>query len=142
VPFYQEARKLVKTAGKILEGHWCGRTETLLPLVPGCGLDVVEAIVTRPMAKIGLSEALDLLRGEVVLQGGIPSVLVCRETCTDREFEAYIGTPLCRCAAARGSRWHVGQCSPNANSRAWRRWPNGLTPGAEPRQRPVGLDAP
>ncbi|MGD0089232.1 MAG: uroporphyrinogen decarboxylase family protein [Planctomycetota bacterium] len=90
VPFYQEARKLVKASGKIFESHWCGHTETLLPLVPGCGLDVVEAIVTRPMARLGLSEALDLLRGEAVLQGGIPSVLVCRETCTDKEFEAYI----------------------------------------------------
>lgn len=33
VPFYQEARRIVKPAGKVFEGHWCGRTETLLHLV-------------------------------------------------------------------------------------------------------------
>jgi len=102
VPFYQEARPLVKAGGKVFEGHWCGRTETLLHLTPGCGLDVVEAIVTRPMAKIELSEALGLLRGAVVLQGGIPSVLVCRETCTDSEFEAYITNTIVPLRGRRG----------------------------------------
>lgn len=90
VPYYQEARKILKPKGKLFEGHWCGRTETLLHLVPGCGMDVIEAIVSKPMAKIELREALDRLKGEVVLQGGIPSVLVCREGCTDAEFDRYI----------------------------------------------------
>lgn len=90
IPFYQEAREIIHAGGKLFAGHWCGRTESLLHLVPGCGLGIVEAIVTRPMAGIELSEALDRLRGEVVLQGGIPSVLVCEEGCTREQFEAYI----------------------------------------------------
>jgi hypothetical protein len=90
IPFYQEARRILAPKGKIFEGHWCGRTQSLLPQVPGCGLDVVEAIVTRPMADVSLAEALDMLRGEVVLQGGIPSVLVCEEGGRDEDFERYI----------------------------------------------------
>jgi len=90
IPFYQEAGRLAAAGGKIFGGHWCGRTESLLPLVPGCGLDAVEAIVTEPMADITLAAALDALKGEVALQGGIPAVLVCREGGTDEEFDRYV----------------------------------------------------
>jgi len=92
IPFYREAKKILSAAGKIFEGHWCGRTQNLLDQVPGCGLDVVEAIVTWPMADISLSDALDLLKGEVVLQGGLPSVIVWRRSC-------------CRRPDARDSSW-------------------------------------
>lgn len=90
IPFYQELKEICSKNGKLLEGHWCGRTQNLLPLVPGCGLDIVEAIVTSPMADITLSDAIDMLRGEVVLQGGIPSVLVCEQGCTREQFGKYI----------------------------------------------------
>ncbi|NMB98430.1 MAG: hypothetical protein GYA02_17780, partial [Clostridiaceae bacterium] len=89
MPFYQDAKKILAEKGKIFEGHWCGRTQNLLDLVPECGLDVVEAIVTKPMADIELKDALDKLQGKVVLQGGIPSVLVCNEGATDEEFKRY-----------------------------------------------------
>ena len=90
VPFYHEVERICAGKSKLFEGHWCGRTESLLHLVPGCGLDIVEAIVTEPMSEISVAGALDLLRGRVVLQGGIPSVLVCREGCTAEEFERHI----------------------------------------------------
>ncbi|MHB9035751.1 MAG: uroporphyrinogen decarboxylase family protein [Armatimonadota bacterium] len=90
IPFYREANRVCHAGEKVFEGHWCGRTQNLLPLVPGCGLDVVEAIVTKPMADITLPDALDLLKGEVALQGGIPAVLVCDEGCTKDEFERYV----------------------------------------------------
>lgn len=90
IPYYLECKKILSEKGKIFEGHWCGRTENLLPLTVGCGLDVVEAIVTAPMANITLKEALDILDNRVVLQGGIPSVLVCEEGGTKQDFVRYI----------------------------------------------------
>lgn len=95
VPFYQEVAKITRAHGKVFQGHWCGRTQHLLPLVPGCGLDCVEAIVTAPMADVTLTEALEALQGQVVLQGGIPSVLVCEEGCSDDEFDHYIEEVIC-----------------------------------------------
>lgn len=95
IPFYREAKKIFAEKGKIFEGHWCGRTQTLLSLVPGCGLDVVEAIVTKPMADITLQDALEILQGEVVLQGGIPSVLVCNEGTDKQGFIDYIQQNIC-----------------------------------------------
>ena len=90
IPFYQDSKKIIGEKGKIFEGHWCGRTQNLLDLVSGCGLDVVEAIVTKPMADLKLTDALDALKGEVVLQGGIPSIMVCNEGATYEEFEKYL----------------------------------------------------
>ena len=89
-PFYQEVKKITSAHGKILEAHWCGRTETLLSLVPGTGIDVLEAIVTKPMSGITMDEAIGLVRGEVAIQGGLPSVSVCAEGFTDRQFEQYV----------------------------------------------------
>ncbi len=90
VPFYREVQRICSAKGKLCQGHWCGRTQSLLPLVPDCGLDIVEAIVTKPMANVTLHDALEMLQGKVVLQGGIPSVLVCDEGATRDEFLRYI----------------------------------------------------
>lgn len=90
IPYYREGKKILSEKGKIFEGHWCGRTENLLHLAKDCGLDVLEAIVTKPMANIALKEALDILEHKVVLQGGIPSVIVCKEGGTKEDFIRYI----------------------------------------------------
>ncbi|MCL2641017.1 MAG: uroporphyrinogen decarboxylase family protein, partial [Phycisphaerales bacterium] len=94
IPFYQAARPIIHASGKLLQGHWCGQTDVLLEHVPGSGMDVVEAIVSTPMAPITLTEALNRLRGEVTLQGGIPSVLVCEQGATQANFERYISETI------------------------------------------------
>lgn len=90
VPFYREVKKILSARGKIFQGHWCGRTQNLLSLTPGCGLDVIEAIVTTPMADITVKEALARLDGKIVMQGGIPAVMVCEEGCKRDNFIEYI----------------------------------------------------
>lgn len=101
-PFYREVKALCAARGKLFEGHWCGRTQNLLELVPGCGLDVVEAIVTRPMADISLPEALDRLKGEVVLQGGVPAVLVCPDCQSGAAFDSYMTEEILPLKGRRG----------------------------------------
>lgn len=102
IPFYQEVARSTRAHGKVFQGHWCGRTHHLLPLVPGCGLDCVEAVVTAPMAEVTLSDALDSLQGEVVLQGGIPSVMVCEEGCSSDEFDRYMEETILPLKGRRG----------------------------------------
>jgi hypothetical protein len=102
VPFYREAKAICAARGKLFEGHWCGRTQNLLPLVPGCGLDIVEAIVSKPMADITISEALDMLKGQVVLQGGLPSVIVCAECQSRAAFETYVREQILPLKGRRG----------------------------------------
>ncbi len=116
VPYYTEAKKILEPAGKIFEGHWCGRTQNLLPLVPGCGLDVVEAVVTRPMADVALKDALGMLRGEAVLQGGIPSVTVCPQGGSYADFEEYIRDTVLPLRRRRGFILGMGDnVPPNAD---------------------------
>jgi hypothetical protein len=102
IPFYQEVARHTRANGKVFQGHWCGRTQHLLPLTPGCGLDCVEAVVTAPMADVALADAIESLRGEVVLQGGIPSVLVCEEGCSADEFDRYIAETVLPLKGRRG----------------------------------------
>lgn len=91
VPYYQELSKMAHDNNKLLEGHWCGRTAPLLDIVPDCGLDIVEAIVTKPMDEtMTINQALEKLDGKVVMQGGIPAVMVCRVGCSMDDFKKYI----------------------------------------------------
>ncbi len=90
VPYYRRISAILHEAGKILQGHWCGRTKRLLPLVPDTGIDVVEAFASAPMADLTVAEALDALRGKVVLQGGIPSILMCEQGGTRDDLRRYV----------------------------------------------------
>lgn len=119
VPYYQELARILKSRGKILQGHWCGRTRDLLPLVPGSGLDVVEAVLTAPIAQLPLAEALDLLGGRAVLQGGIPSPLVCDQGYTRDDFLRYLDEVV---RPLRGRRGFVLGMSDNVppNADFWR----------------------
>jgi hypothetical protein len=90
LPFYAEAARHVQAAGKLLEVHWCGRTGKLLPLLPGSGVDIVEAVVTAPMSDLTLEQALESLEGKVVLQGGLPSVLMCPQGGTRADLENHV----------------------------------------------------
>ena len=87
--FYRECKDALGNE-KILSVHWCGRTQHLLPLLHGTGIDLVEAIVTEPMAPITLEAALDILDSKVALQGGIPAIMVCPDVVSQRDFEHYV----------------------------------------------------
>lgn len=90
VPYYKDVAKILHAQGKISKGHWCGRCEALLPYVPDCGLDVIEAILPKPMSKLDMEEAMDVCQGKVALQGGVPSVFMCKEGGTRENLKNYI----------------------------------------------------
>ncbi len=90
VPYYRKVSNVLHEAGKIFEVHWCGRTRRLLPLLPGTGVDVVEAVVPVPMSDLTIPEALSILRGHVVIQGGIPAVLMCEQGGSRDRLRTYV----------------------------------------------------
>lgn len=94
VPYYKRISAILHEAGKILQVHWCGRTKRLMPLVPGTGIDVVEAFVPVPMSDLTIAEALEMLCGKVVLQGGIPSILMCKQGGTRDDLRRYVADLL------------------------------------------------
>lgn len=90
LPFYAKVARIVHGAGKLLSVHWCGRTRRLLPLLPGAGVDIVEAVVTEPMSDLTVEEALASLGGQVVMQGALPSVLMCHEGGSRQDLVRYV----------------------------------------------------
>ena len=94
IPYYKEVARLLHEKGKLLEGHWCGQTDEILALTPGTGLDIVEAVLTKPMAKQTMKEALKKVKGDVALQGGVPSILMAPEGGTAEVLKEYVSNML------------------------------------------------
>lgn len=90
IPYYRKITQILMAAGKILEVHWCGRTKSLLRYVDGTGIGVIEALVCQPMANLTIPEALETLEGVCVVQGGVPSVMMCESWGTRDELRRYV----------------------------------------------------
>ncbi len=102
VPFYHAVRDILHPAGKIAQGHWCGQLDQLIPLMPDCGLDVIEAVTPKPMSGVDMCEAMERLEGKITLQGGIPSVFMCEVGGTRDELVRYVENLLAQVGHCRG----------------------------------------
>jgi len=114
VPYYQEVREILHAGGKIAQGHWCGQLDQLIPLMPDCGLDVIEAMTPKPMSQVAMRSAMDLLEGKITVQGGIPSVFMCDVGCTRDELVRYIEDLLEQVGHCRGFILGMGDNVPDA----------------------------
>lgn len=116
VPFYHQVRDILHASGKIAQGHWCGKLDQLLPLIPDCGLDVIEAVTPEPMSRVNMRAAMDLLEGKITIQGGVPSVCMCNEGCSRDELADYIRRLLDEIGHCRGFILGMGDnVPPNAD---------------------------
>jgi hypothetical protein len=116
VPYYRKVAEILHAGGKIAQGHWCGKLDTIIPEVPGCGLDAIEAVTPKPMTGVDMAECMDLLEGKIAVQGGLPSVFMCEEGCTRDELLAYTRTLLDAIGHRRGFILGMGDnVPPNAD---------------------------
>ena len=102
VPFYQQTAASLHAGGKLAQGHWCGQLHRLLPLMPACGLDIIEAMTPYPMSQVDMPAAMELLEGKIAVQGGIPSIYMCEQGCTRDELACYIEDLLDKVGHRRG----------------------------------------
>jgi len=114
VPYYQEVREILHAGGKIAQGHWCGQLDQLVPLMADCGLDVIEAVTPKPMSKVDMRQTMDLLEGNITIQGGVPSVYMCDVGCTRDELARYIEDLLEQIGHCRGFILGMGDNVPDA----------------------------
>lgn len=94
--FYQRIANILHKEGKIFQVHWCGRTGHLLPFVSQCGIDVVEAVTVQPMDKLTIPKALELAGDQVVIQGGVPSIMMCPQGGSKKQLEEYLTALVCQ----------------------------------------------
>ena len=73
MPFMQESADTIHAQGRYLGSHMDGNMESLLHLVPECGVDVVESFSPAPLTRLTFEDAWNAWRGKVLMWGGIPS---------------------------------------------------------------------
>jgi uroporphyrinogen-III decarboxylase len=88
-PYFQEFAQLLHSKGKILVFHADADSSLLLDLIRESGFDMVEVFTTAPMVKCTLTQAMEAWKNEVIIWGGIPSVILCDDY-SEEHFEAYM----------------------------------------------------
>ncbi|MBL8701518.1 MAG: corrinoid protein [Alphaproteobacteria bacterium] len=92
-------------AGKRLMCHCDGENLGLMDLIHESGMHIAESICPAPMTRVPLAEYYRRWSDKLVLEGGIPSTLLLRDT-SDAEFESYLDEMFR--AIAPGTRMVVG----------------------------------
>jgi hypothetical protein len=88
-PYYQEFSALLHAKGKKLAWHADDDSEAILQEVKDSGFDMSECFTTAPMVNVTLEEARKVWGTDVIIWGGVPSV-VLEPSFPEEEFEEYM----------------------------------------------------
>jgi uroporphyrinogen-III decarboxylase len=88
-PYFASFAARMREQGKVLCCHADADTSMLLDLIVSSGFGMAECFVTAPMVPVTLAQARAVLGREVIIWGGIPSVMLC-EPVSDAQFTAYM----------------------------------------------------
>jgi len=89
LPYYQEFSALLHQHHKRLCFHADADTSQLLELIRQAGFDMAETFVTAPMVPCTLRQARETWGSDVIIWGGVPSVIL-EDPTPDEEFTAYM----------------------------------------------------
>jgi len=90
LPYYQKVSSLFKKHGKWLSFHLDANSRLLLPYILKTGMRLADCFTTEPMVDCTLSEARKIWDNRVVIWGGIPSIILCPDLCSEEEFQHYL----------------------------------------------------
>jgi uroporphyrinogen-III decarboxylase len=88
-PYFREFAELLHSKGKILICHADADSSLLLDLIRESGFDMAEVFTTAPMVPCTMSQAREAWGSDVIIWGGVPSVILC-EPVSDERFEAFM----------------------------------------------------
>ena len=89
LPYFRSFAARMREQGKVLCCHADADTSMLLDLIVASGFGMAECFVTAPMVPVTMAQARAVLGREVIIWGGIPSVMLC-EPISDEQFAAYM----------------------------------------------------
>ena len=89
VPYFQPFAERLHERDKLLVCHADADTSRILDLIKAAGFDMAECFVTAPMVPMTLAQARATLGGDVIIWGGIPSMMLC-DPVSNAAFEAYV----------------------------------------------------
>ncbi len=90
VPWVRKAADILGRKGKYVSCHCDGENLGLMDLIRDSGMHIAEAITPAPMTKVPIEEYYRRWSHRLTLFGGIPSILLLRESTSDEDFEAYL----------------------------------------------------
>ncbi len=93
LPYFKPFAERLHKRDKLLVCHADADTSLLLDLIKEAGFDMAECFVTAPMVPMTLERARAVLGDDVIIWGGIPSMMLC-DPVTDGEFDSYMRTVL------------------------------------------------
>ncbi len=88
-PYYKEFSTLLHSRGKSLAWHADDDSKAILGEVREAGFDMSECFCTSPMVEVTLEEARASWGTDVIIFGGVPSI-VLEPTYPEEEFEEYM----------------------------------------------------
>ena len=89
LPYYQELTPPVRARGKTVAIHADNDTRLILSLIKEAGIGMAECFVTSPMVRTTLAEARAAWGDDVIIWGGVPSVIL-EEPYTEEQFERHM----------------------------------------------------
>jgi uroporphyrinogen-III decarboxylase len=90
LPYYQEFSARLHAKNKRLVMHADNDTRMILPELKAAGYDMLECFATWPLTQTTLAEARAALGTDVIIWGGVPSVLLEPDSTPEEEFERYM----------------------------------------------------
>ena len=76
--------------GKYLMTHTDGENRLLVALYLRAGFDIADSLCPAPMTRMSLAEVRTAFEDRITIWGGIPSVLLCRDSASGSDFRLWI----------------------------------------------------
>ena len=92
--------------GKYLMTHTDGENRRLLPAYLETGFDVADSVCPFPMTRCRIEELRAAFKGHITIWGGIPSILLCRQSASQAEFRTFVDALVEQCRG--GTRFVLG----------------------------------
>lgn len=89
VPYFRDFAESLHKHSKLLVCHADADTSLQLENIKRAGFDMVECFATAPMVPVTLEQARIAFGTEVIIWGGIPSIMLC-DPFSDQEFDEYM----------------------------------------------------
>ena len=89
LPHYRAFAGRLHERDKVLACHADADTSRLLDLIKEAGFDMAECFVTAPMVRVTLKQAREAFGAQVIIWGGIPSMMLC-DPVGDEQFDTYL----------------------------------------------------
>jgi hypothetical protein len=90
LPYYQQVAPRVHAAGKYLSYHADDDAQAILGQIRESGYDLADCFTTEPMVTVTLAEARAAWGRDIIIAGGVPSVILEETAMSGAEFVAYM----------------------------------------------------